>query len=120
MATLDHLALAVAEPARSLHFYREIIGVDGRVREEPYGYVVTTPAGLTFTLLAGSPPPAMGDFHVGVRLDDAAAVHAARARFRDLGLVEHEWTEEPGYTSVKVVDPDGYVVEVHWEDVPAG
>ena len=117
MATLDHVALAVADPARSLRFYRDVVGVDGDVREEPYGFVVTTPSGLSFTLFTGTTPPAMGDFHIGVRLPDAGAVHAARARNLGLGLVEHERCEEPGYTSVKVVDPDGYVVEVHWEDV---
>jgi catechol 2,3-dioxygenase-like lactoylglutathione lyase family enzyme len=116
MTSIDHVALACRNPKRSLDFYRDVLGVEGRVREEPYGFVVTTSRGVTFTLFVGEPPSAMGDFHIGVGLPDAAAVHAARERFRSLGLVEQEWSDEPGYTSVKVLDPDGYVVEVWWED----
>lgn len=28
---------------------------------------------------------------------------------------ELDWRQEDGYVSVKVADPDGYVVEVFWE-----
>ena len=115
MPTLDHVALAVREPARSLAFYRDTLGVDGEVREEEYGFVIVTTSGLSFTLFRGEPPADMGDFHVGVGLADAAAVAAARDAFRAQGIVEHEWCDEPGYASVKVLDPDGYVVEVSWD-----
>jgi catechol 2,3-dioxygenase-like lactoylglutathione lyase family enzyme len=113
--TLDHIALAVRDPARSLAFYRETLEVEGRVREEEYGFVITTPNGVAFTLLRGEPPPAIGEVHIGIGLPDAHAVRAARTRFAALGLVEHEWWDEEGYTSVKIVDPDGYVVEVCWD-----
>jgi hypothetical protein len=29
---------------------------------------------------------------------------------------EVEWSDEPGYVSVKVRDPDGYVVEIAWDE----
>ena len=29
--------------------------------------------------------------------------------------LEHERSDKPGYTSVKIVDPDGYVVEVAFD-----
>ncbi len=112
---LSHVALAVADPARSLSFYRDVIGVDGQVRTEQYGFVISTSNGVAFTLFRSEPPTGVGEFHLGVSLPDSEAVRHARARFRSIGLVEHEWCEEPGYTSVKVVDPDGYLVEVSWE-----
>ena len=115
MPTLDHVALAVREPARSLAFYRDTLGVDGEVREEEYGFVIVTTSGLSFTLFRGEPPADVGDFHVGIGLADAAAVAAAREVFRTQGVVEHEWCDGPGYASVKVLDPDGYVVEVSWD-----
>ena len=115
MAVLDHLALAVADPDRSLRFYRDLLGVEGQVREEPYGFVITTTAGIAFTLFRGEPPSAMGDFHLGVSLGSASAVREARQRFLSLQLIEHEWWDEQGYVSVKVLDPDGYIVEVSWE-----
>jgi catechol 2,3-dioxygenase-like lactoylglutathione lyase family enzyme len=116
MAQLNHLALAVRDPSRSVAFYQDVIGLEGRVRAEPYGFVVHTPTGLAFTLFAGTPCADVGDFHFGVALRDADAVRRARAQFQSVGLAEREWSDEPGYTSVKVVDPDGYVVEVAWDE----
>ena len=115
MSGLSHVALAVADPGRSLSFYRDIIGVDGHVRTEQFGFVISTTNGVAFTLFRGQPPDHVGEFHLGVSLPDADAVRRARERFRTIGLIEHEWSEEPGYASVKVADPDGYLVEVSWE-----
>jgi catechol 2,3-dioxygenase-like lactoylglutathione lyase family enzyme len=39
---LDHVALAVRDPARSLAFYRDVVGIEGPVREGDDGFVVTT------------------------------------------------------------------------------
>jgi catechol 2,3-dioxygenase-like lactoylglutathione lyase family enzyme len=117
MTDLSHVALPVRDPHRSLAFYRDAIGLGGAIRPEPYGYVVTCSNGVTVTLFSGVPPASVGEFHIGVSLPDGDAVRAARDRFRAAGLTEHEWCEEPGYVSVKVVDPDGYVVEVSWDEV---
>jgi catechol 2,3-dioxygenase-like lactoylglutathione lyase family enzyme len=113
---LNHLALAVRDPRRSLHFYSNAIGVEGVVREEEYGFVLTTPKGLAFTLFKGSPPTDHGEFHIGVSLPDGDAVRAQRAVLRSLGVAELEWWDEPGYVSVKVRDPDGYTVEIAWDE----
>jgi catechol 2,3-dioxygenase-like lactoylglutathione lyase family enzyme len=114
--TFDHLALAVRDPSRSLRFYRETIGVEGTVREEEYGYVITTPAGVAFTLFQGVPPADHGEFHLGVSLPDGDAVRARREVLRSRGLPELEWSDEPGYVSIKVRDPDGYIVEIAWDE----
>ena len=116
MPDLDHLALAVRDPSRSLRFYRETIGVQGAVREEEYGFVITTPAGVAFTLFEGVPPTDHGEFHIGVSLPDGDAVRGRREELRALGLAELEWSDEPGYVSVKVRDPDGYAVEIAWDE----
>jgi catechol 2,3-dioxygenase-like lactoylglutathione lyase family enzyme len=115
MTSLDHVALACRDPDRSLSFYRDVLGVEGAVRTADYGYVIATGSGIHFTLFRGEPPAQMGDFHIGVSLVDAAAVRGARARFASLGLTEQEWWDEDGYVSVKILDPDGYIVEVSWE-----
>jgi catechol 2,3-dioxygenase-like lactoylglutathione lyase family enzyme len=116
MPTLDHVALAVRDPARALKFYRETIGVEGTVRAEDYGFVITTPGGLAFTLFTGAPATATGEFHVGVALPDADAVRARRAVLASAGIAELEWWDEPGYVSVKIRDPDGYIVELSWDE----
>jgi len=112
---LDHVALAVRDPRRSLRFYRETIGVEGAVREEEDGYVITTAAGVAFTLLKGVPPADPGEFHIGASFPNREAVMARREELRSLGLSEIEWSDEPGYVSTKVRDPDGYVVEIFWD-----
>jgi catechol 2,3-dioxygenase-like lactoylglutathione lyase family enzyme len=116
MAELDHLALAVRNPARSLHFYRDTIAVDGVVHEEEYGFVITTTKGVAFTLFKGQPPANPGEFHLGVSLADGDVVRARRAELRSLGVPEIDWWDQPGYVSIKVPDPDGYIVELAWDE----
>jgi len=113
---LNHLALAVRDPRRSLHFYRETIGVEGVVREEDYGFVITTRKGIAFTLFKGLPPTEDGEFHIGVSLPGGDAVRARRAVLQSVGVPELEWSDEPGYVTVKVRDPDGYTVEIAWDE----
>jgi catechol 2,3-dioxygenase-like lactoylglutathione lyase family enzyme len=114
--SLNHVALAVRDPSRSLSFYRDTIGVEGVVREESYGFVITTPEGVSFTLFQGEPPNDHGEFHVGVRLPDGEAVRVKRQELRAADVPEIDWWDEAGYVSIKVRDPDGYAVEVAWDE----
>jgi len=113
---LNHLALAVQDPRRSLHFYRDVLGVEGTIRREQYGFVITTPRGVTFTLFEGRPATDTGEFHIGVALPHGDAVRARREELLAAGVPEIEWCDEDGYVSMKVRDPDGYVVEVAWDE----
>lgn len=112
---INHLALAVRDPARSLRFYRETLGVEGSVRDEDYGFVLTTLNGVAFTLFRGTPPAEVGEFHFGLSLATPEQVRLIRGRSREQGLDEVEWWDEPGYVSMKLRDPDGYVVEIAWD-----
>ena len=116
MPEIDHIALAVRDPHRSLRFYRDDLGVDGVVRAEEYGFVITTPSGVAFTLFKGEPPSGHGEFHVGMSLRHGEAVKAMREELRSRGVHEVEWSDEPGYVSVKVADPDGYTIEIVWDE----
>lgn len=116
MPRLNHVALAVRDPSRSLRFYRDTIGVEGTVREENYGFVITTPDGVTFTLFRGQPPRDHGAFHVGVAFTDGEAVRTKRQELRAVGVPEIEWWDEEGYVSMKVRDLDGYAVEIGWDE----
>jgi catechol 2,3-dioxygenase-like lactoylglutathione lyase family enzyme len=112
---INHLALAVQDPGRSLRFYRETLGIQGLVREEEYGFVLTTTNGVAFTLFRGTPPAHVGEFHFGLSLDTPEEVRLLRERSRELELDEVEWWDESDYVSMKVRDPDGYVVEIAWD-----
>lgn len=115
MADINHVALQVRDPARSLVFYRDVIGLEGRVRDADFGYAVTTPNGISFSLIRGEPPERVGEFHFGVGAPSAEAVEARRRELQALGVPEVDWWVEPGFVSLKVADPDGYVVEISWD-----
>ena len=116
---IDHVALAVREPRESLRFYQDVLRLDGPVREESYGFVLTA-GHVSFTLFSGVPPSSQGEFHIGASFPDADAVRHRRAELLALGASELEWCDEPGYVSMKVVDPDGYVVELSWDEKHSG
>lgn len=115
MTDIAHLALGVRDPGRSLAFYRDVVGLEGAVREADFGFVLTTPKGITFSLIRGEPPVGLGEVHFGVALPDEEAVWTRRAELAARGIREVDWWVEPGFVSLKVVDPDGYVVEFFWE-----
>ena len=115
MTDIAHLALGVRDPARSLAFYRDVVGLEGAVREADFGFVLTTPKGITFSLIRGEPPVGLGEVHFGVALPHEKAVRTRRAELAAMGVPEVDWWVEPGFVSLKVADPDGYVVEFFWE-----
>ena len=43
-------------------------------------------------------------------------VRRLRERLTAAGVREVEWAEMDGFVSIKFEDPDGYVVEVFWEE----
>jgi catechol 2,3-dioxygenase-like lactoylglutathione lyase family enzyme len=97
-------------------FYRDVVGVEGTVEQIEEGFTILTPRGVAFALLAGEPPADVGRFHFGASLADADAVRTRRDELRALGVHEVEWCDEPGYVSVKILDPDSYVVELAWDE----
>ncbi len=115
---MDHLAIAVRDQERSRRFYETYLGFDARPsRWYDDGVLMLYDAsGFSLALGPAADEIALPSFlHFGIRLEtpDAVRAFAARARQDGLEIVE-EW-EEPAYVSVKVRDPDGYVVEVSWE-----
>ena len=115
---MRHLALAVRDQERSRRFYERYLGFDAR---EPRRYddgVLTLYDETGFALALGSAdadvtlPPFL---HFGKGFATPEAVRARRARAAADGVEIVEWWDEPDYVSVKVRDPDGYVVEISWE-----
>lgn len=109
---LDHVALTVSDRDRSAAFYAEHFGMTERIHEDDHLLILAGEGGALLALSTGEPPaPLPRTNHFGFRLDDAAAVRAARERFAAAGVEETESGEGP--ERVQVLDPDGYRVEVY-------
>ena len=114
---IRHLALNVSDPKRSERFYMDEIGLAGTATVEEWGVRLRLDDGFMMTLIEGDPLPSevVDRIHFGCHLPDADSVSQLRARLRAAGVPEVDWVEEQGYSSVKVRDPDGYVVELSWD-----
>jgi catechol 2,3-dioxygenase-like lactoylglutathione lyase family enzyme len=115
---LTHLALAVRDPRRSLHFYRAVLGVVPVYEQDDFVQVQTPGSwdAIVFERKPRTAGKAGGIAHFGFRLrrpaDIAraiAAVHEAGGTIRDHGEFA------PGEPYMFFTDPDGYEVEIWYE-----
>ena len=103
---------------RSLNFYATYFGFDpAAARSYPDGtIIVSDPDGFDLALHPVAEVTAESGFlHFGFRVPDADAVRGLRRRMErdDVPVVEYD--DEPSLVSFKCLDPDGWRVEVYWE-----
>ncbi len=115
---IRHLALTVRDPDASRDFYLHTIGLDGEATDEQWGVRVKFADGFMFALIQGDPSAAnaVGAVHFGCALASRGDARDLRERLRGAGVTELEWEDEGEYTGVKVQDPDGYVVELAYDE----
>jgi catechol 2,3-dioxygenase-like lactoylglutathione lyase family enzyme len=114
---MDHLAIPVSDQERSRRFYETYFGFGARpARVYDDGVLMLYNAdGFALALGPYGADPAPKWMHFGLGLPDRDAVLALRERFVADGVAVHEFFDEPDYVSVKVRDPDGYILEASWE-----
>jgi catechol 2,3-dioxygenase-like lactoylglutathione lyase family enzyme len=116
---MAHLALAVSDEARSRRFYETYFGFDASPAERMSDDVLMLFDARDFSLAlkeVDEPIALPSFFHFAfAAASSPEEVLAFRDRLRRDGVPIAEESEEPGYVSVKCVDPDGYVVEVAWD-----
>ena len=112
-----HLAITVSDQARSRSFYQRWFGfLPETARTYPDGTLILRDGdGFALALHPGDGAPDDEFLHFGFSCADPGEVHDLRARLVSAGetVVEHD--DEPDLVSVKVLDPDGYRVEIFWE-----
>jgi catechol 2,3-dioxygenase-like lactoylglutathione lyase family enzyme len=117
---LTHLALAVADPARSLGFYRAVLGMVAVYESDDF-VQAQTPGTMDVLVFERRPHAAGrngGVAHFGFRLRDPRDIDRAVAAIRAAGGRIHEQGEfVPGEPYVFFSDPDGYEVEI-WYELP--
>lgn len=117
---LRHLGLPVRDCDRSLRFYARYFGFDpATARSYPDGTTIVRNAdGFDLALhpvaeVSGH----VGFLHFGFALPDPAAVRDLRNLIDQDAVPVVEMDDEPGLVSFKCLDPDGWRVEVYWEQV---
>lgn len=116
---LSHIALSVADPDRSLAFYRAVFGVREYFRDEATIQVLGPGRHdvIAFERRPERAGVAGGIIHFGFRLqrpeDIGAAVAAVEAAG---GSVTSRGEFTPGTPYAFVRDPDGYEIEIWFED----
>jgi catechol 2,3-dioxygenase-like lactoylglutathione lyase family enzyme len=114
-----HLALAVTDVERSRDFYERRLGF-GALPAKLYDDGVLMLFDGRGSALALQPTdrvdPLPEFVHFGYVLDSRAEAEEAIRRYEADGLELLERHELDFYVSCKIADPDGYVVEVLWEE----
>ncbi|MGH6924152.1 MAG: VOC family protein [Propylenella sp.] len=117
---LTHVALAVADPERSLAFYQAVLGVVAVYREADFVQAQTPGSRdvLVFERNEAKAGKSGGIVHFGFRLTDPADIGtAADAVERAGGRIVDKGEFVPGEPYVFFLDPDGYEVEI-WFEIP--
>jgi catechol 2,3-dioxygenase-like lactoylglutathione lyase family enzyme len=120
-AGLTHIQLLIADLDRSLHFYREVFGLQEKFREGSDMVFLSTPGSRDLITLhlnrdatQASRVGQMGGIsHFGFRLVDHSKLDEATAAVeRAGGRLIHRGEHAPGFPFAYVADPDGYVIEL--------
>ena len=115
---LTHIALKVADPERSLRFYRTVFGVEEYFRDAD-SIQVLGPGPfdvIAFERATSGVGLAGGIAHFGFRLTTPSDIDAAVAESLDAGgrlLRRGEFS--PGLPFAYIADPDGYEIEIWYE-----
>ncbi|HLV59135.1 MAG TPA: VOC family protein [Natronosporangium sp.] len=114
---LAHLALTVADQARSRRFYETYFGFgEGPATRYDDGVLIIRDGhGFDLALGEGEMTGVPEFLHLGFRCDDPDEVRSQRGRLVADGVPLVEDEDTPTYVGLKCLDPDGYTVEVYWE-----
>jgi catechol 2,3-dioxygenase-like lactoylglutathione lyase family enzyme len=115
---LTHVALAVRDPQRSLHFYKAVLGVIPVYEQDDFVQVQTP--GSWDVLVFERKPAAAGKIggvaHFGFRLRRPSDIARAKEAVRSAGGTIRDHGEfVPGEPYMFFTDPDGYEVEIWYE-----
>ena len=117
LSQIDHVALAVSDPAKSAHWYGAVLGLERRYQEAWGDYPVMMCAGSTciafFPPQAGvlsAPQPAIAMRHLAFRADRQNFLKAQEQLRRD--QIPFEFEDHQIAHSIYFRDPDGYQLEI--------
>jgi catechol 2,3-dioxygenase-like lactoylglutathione lyase family enzyme len=105
---ISHVGLKVDNLETSVQFYRNILGLDSRTSERG---VARIPSGRD-NIVLHEKGLGISDFHFGFRVDSSSKVDEWLAWFRARNMIIYDDVTEDKYRSIKIRDPDGYLIEI--------
>lgn len=118
ICALNHLSLVVSDVERSASFYQSVFGMDRQWREG--GFVFLSCGEADIALVQGK-PLIHRRFHFGFRLETREEVDAWLAEVKKHETPVTHGPEDYGdYYTFSCRDPDGYAVEIYFEEAPRG
>ena len=115
----SHVAITVTDQHRSRTFYESHFPFDPDLaRSYPDGTLILRDTdGFALALHPGEKGRTDEFLHFGYSCSGAEEVRALRERLLGAGEMLAEDEDSESFVSIKVTDPDGYRVEISWEDL---
>lgn len=118
MRAMNHLSLVVSDVERSAAFYEAVFGMDRQWREGEFVFLCCGDSDLA---LVRGKPLIHRRFHFGFRVDTRGEVDAWLTRVKAHETPVTHGPEDYGdYYTFSIRDPDGYAVEIYFEEAPRG
>jgi catechol 2,3-dioxygenase-like lactoylglutathione lyase family enzyme len=116
---LNHLHLKVRSVDRARAFYARYFGLADHVWHGDMVFM-RDGAGMDLALApAEAPEPMPAWFHFGFRLENRQAVVALHEEMSAAGAaITDSLADDGDLVFFRVADPDGYAIEVYWEEQP--
>ncbi len=109
---VSHVGLKVDALEASLEFYRNILGLDGRANQRGVAHIPSGPDNIVLH----EKGLGLSGFHFGFRADSSSKVDEWQAWFRDRNMIVYDDVTEEKYRSIKIKDPDGYLIEIFFDE----
>src|SRR5205809_5047798 len=109
---IRHVGLKVRDLEKSVEFYQEVLGLDSSERKKR---VARIRSGRD-TLVLHEMRRGRSGFHFGFRVDSPSKVDAWQAWLRPRNMIIYDDVTEGKYRSIKIRDPDGYLLEIVSDD----
>jgi catechol 2,3-dioxygenase-like lactoylglutathione lyase family enzyme len=115
----SHVGITVTDLDRSRRFYESLFPFDPNLaRSYPDGTLILRDAdGFALALHPGDDAQTDEFLHFGYSCSGPEEVRALREKLLSAGEVLASDEDSESFVSIKVADPDGYRVEISWEDL---
>ena len=109
---IRHVGLMVRDLEKSVEFYQEVLGLDSSERRKG---VARIRSGRD-TLVLHEMRRGRSGFHFGFRVNSPSKIDEWQAWLRARNMIIYDDVTEGKYRSIKIRDPDGYLIEIVCDD----